>query len=275
MPSVGHRGRRTTAPPSAASLRQVVADADGRSAEPGRGAAERQRSAHASMADRLFLNIRETPCDRLSASSILPTRIALAAFERAPAPRRGVCRRRSAPGRRPAGRSPPPPPRSPPRASSSSSRRVFSAIAATLAGRAGSEIRSCSSTSSRQRRDRVAREALDLGRARLVAEHEEVRRGAVDQPERDARVGRVHERRPGPRRRAARPALRALDDEPLGRAGEEVRDDGVDGDAPARRSRSRSGRSGRTPTSSPALARLEVELERRPSSSRSRSRSRP
>ena len=47
------------------------------------------------------------------------------------------------------------------------------------------------------------------------------------------------------------PALVPLDDEPLGRAGDEVRDDRVDGDPPARRSRSPSGRSGRTASASP------------------------
>ena len=66
--------------------------------------------------------------------------------------------------------------------------------AATRAGRRGSEIRSCSSTSSAQGRQRMARVALDLGRPGVVAEDEGVRCRAVDQPERDARVGRMGER---------------------------------------------------------------------------------
>ena len=45
-----------------------------------------------------------------------------------------------------------------------------------------------------QRPQGVARVALDLGRAGEVAEHERVRRRAVDQAERDARVRRVQER---------------------------------------------------------------------------------
>src|SRR6266516_1891755 len=55
------------------------------------------------------------------------------------------------------------------------------------------------------------------------------------------------------------PALPALDDEPLGGAGEEVGDDGVDGDAPAgdRDARLAGRDEHRTQA---AIARLEVEL---------------
>ena len=56
---------------------------------------------------------------------------------------------------------------------------------------------------------RVARVALDLGRAGEVAEHERVRRRAVDQPERDARVRRDAGASPAPRPRAARRRARA------------------------------------------------------------------
>ena len=98
-----------------------------------------------------------------------------------------------------------------------------------------------------ERRDRVrpAARALDLGRARLVAEDEQMRCAAVVEPERDARVDRVKDRALAldPEQLAA--ALAPLDDEALGRARDEVGDDGVDRDAPARRSRSRSARSGR------------------------------
>ena len=45
-----------------------------------------------------------------------------------------------------------------------------------------------------ERRDRMAGAALDLGRARPVAEHVRVRRRAVDQPERDARVQGMDDR---------------------------------------------------------------------------------
>ena len=104
---------------------------------------------------------------------------------------------------------------------------------ATSPGARGSAIRSWSSTSSRERRDRVPGAALDLGRPGAVAEDEGVRRRSVDRG-RASRPSRPGGRAsPGPRRRAASPASRALDDELLGRAGEEVGDDGVDGDPPA------------------------------------------
>ena len=60
---------------------------------------------------------------------------------------------------------------------------VFSAIHATFAFRAGNAIRSWSSTSSGAA-ESVPRAPLDLGRAGRI-EHEEMRRRAVDEPERD------------------------------------------------------------------------------------------
>ena len=118
-------------------------------------------------------------------------------------------------------------------AAPSSRCRVFSAIAATFAGRAGSAIRSWSSTSSAERPQRVAGVALDLGRPGEMAEHERVRRRAVDQAERDTGVRGVQERtlpldpqQPFPRGR--RPRRRAAR-----RRRREVRDDRVDGDPPA------------------------------------------
>ncbi len=65
------------------------------------------------------------------------------------------------------------------------------------------------------------------GRARTV------RRRAVHQPERHARVGRVRERALALDEEQLAAAPGSLDDEPLGRAGEEVGDDRVDGDSPA------------------------------------------
>ena len=85
----------------------------------------------------------------------------------------------------------------------------------------------------RQRQQRMAGIALDLRRARLVAEDERVRCGAVDQAERHTRVGGVRDRALALDEEQLSPALVSLDDEPLGRAGDEVRDDRVDGDAPA------------------------------------------
>ena len=113
----------------------------------------------------------------------------------------------------------------------------------------------------RKRRDRVPGAAFDLRRARRVAEDEEMRRRAVDEPERHARVHRVDERALPLDEEQLAAAPLALDDEPLGGAGEEVGDDRVDGDAPAcDRDPRLSGRheDGREP----APARLEVELDR-------------
>ena len=114
-----------------------------------------------------------------------------------------------------------------------------------------------------ERRDRVraAAGALDLGAAGLVAEHEQVRDAAVVEPERDARVDRVQDRPLAldPQQLAA--ALGPFDDEPLGGARDEVRDDGVDRDPPAGdRDPGLAGR--HEQRAEAARARLEVELER-------------
>jgi len=85
----------------------------------------------------------------------------------------------------------------------------------------------------RQRQQRMPRIPLHLGRAGHVAEHERVRRRAVDEAEGDARVGRVRERALALDEEQLSPALVPLDDELLGRAREEVRDHRIDGDAPA------------------------------------------
>ena len=73
-------------------------------------------------------------------------------------------------------------------------RAVLSATHATFAGRAGSEIALVQLDELGERRDRVPGTAFDLGRAGRVAEDEEMRRRAVDEPERHARVHRVDER---------------------------------------------------------------------------------
>ena len=84
-----------------------------------------------------------------------------------------------------------------------------------------------------ERRQRVPRVALDLRRSGTVAEHERVWGRAVDQPERHARVRGMRDRPLALYPEQAAATLRSLDDELLGGAGEEVRDDRVDGDAPA------------------------------------------
>ena len=85
-----------------------------------------------------------------------------------------------------------------------------------------------------ERRQRVVGIALDVRGARLVDENERMRRTSVDQAERDPGIRRVDERSLAfdPEQLASPP--RALDDEAFRGAGEEVRDDGVDGDPPAR-----------------------------------------
>ena len=161
------------------------------------------------------------------------------------------------------------------RASSSASARVLSATATTRAGRAGSASRSCSSTSSaaaesgagRRRRPRSP-SAPPRGRGRAGAER------AVVEPERHAGVDRMDERALAldPEELAA--ALGPLDDEPLGGAGDEVRDDGVDRDPPARDRDARlAGRDEYGARGRAAAPRGRARARR--SSSRSRSRSRP
>ena len=110
---------------------------------------------------------------------------------------------RSGRDRRPADPSPPPPRRSP----SGRRRRLDprgvegDACHLRLACRKG--YRLVQSHELRKRRDRVAGAAFDLRRACRVTEDEEMRCGAVDEPERHARVQRVHERAPALRRREA------------------------------------------------------------------------
>src|ERR671930_447294 len=112
-----------------------------------------------------------------------------------------------------------------------------------------------------QARDRRPGIALDLRRACAMAEHEYVRRRAVDQAEGDAAVRGVHERALAldEEQLAASPA--AFDDETLRRSGEEVGDDGVDCDPPARDRDSGLAGWHEDGLQAPA-ARLEVELER-------------
>ena len=186
--------------------------------------------------------------------------------------RRAGARRRSGPDRRPGARSRPRRPRSRP---APRPRRV--GRVQRDRGDAGGPERQRDALVEidelGERRQRMARVALDLGRARPVAEDEHVRRRAVDQPERHARVRRVRRARPGPRpkqlaaalarprRRAARPRRRGSRRRRRRRR------------SPSRRSRSRSGRSGRTPRRARGGAPRGRARARR-SSSRSRSRSR-
>ena len=123
-------------------------------------------------------------------------------------------------------------------------------MAATLALRAGSEIRSCSSTSSGS----GAAGGPDSPRPRSprpVAEDEHVRRRAVDQPERDARVRGMRDRSLPLDEQQLAPALVPLDDEPLGGARRGNRRRPRRRRSPSPRSRSLSGRSGRSATAIP------------------------
>ena len=147
------------------------------------------------------------------------------------------------------------------RAFSSSRPAVFSATQATRAGRDGERDALVQLDQLGQARQRVARVTLDLGRAGPVAEHEDVRGRAVDQAERHARVRGMRERALALDEEELAAAPAALDDQPLGGAREEVGDDGVDGDPPARdRDPGLAGRDEhRGETAPPGL---EVELER-------------
>src|SRR5215207_2139618 len=107
----------------------------------------------------------------------------------------------------------------------------------------------------------MPRVALDLSRARLVAEHEDVRRRAVDQPERDAGVRRMGERALALDEKKLAAATTAFDHELLSGACEEVGDDGIHGDPPA--CDHDPGLAGRDEDGSVALAAgFEIELER-------------
>ena len=109
---------------------------------------------------------------------------------------------------------------------------MFSAIAATRAGRTRRGHALVGRDQLGQRRDRQVRVVAQRGGARLVDEHQQVRRRAVQQAERHARVGGVeqpalalHEQQVA--------ALGALEHQPLARAGHVVGDHVVDRDPPA------------------------------------------
>ena len=125
-----------------------------------------------------------------------------------------------------------------------------------------------------ERRDRIAGIALDLGRARHMAEDVRVRSRAVHEPERDTGVRRMRERALALDEEQLSPTLRPFDDEPLRRARDEVRDDRVDGDAPAGDRDAGLAGGDERPTSGRAAA-PPGRARSRPSSCRSRSRSRP
>ena len=143
--------------------------------------------------------------------------------------------------------------RSAPKRTGSSAVRPVSASARAIAAPAASSERSACVQSDRrdpglagrqgdplvqldelgQRQQRVARIAVNLGRPCLVAEDEHVRCRAVDQAERHPGVGGMRDRALTLDEEQLSPALVTLDEEPLGRTRDEVRDDGVDGDSPA------------------------------------------
>ena len=138
---------------------------------------------------------------------------------------------------------------------------MFSATAATFALPGGQRDPLVQVDELRQREQRMAGIALDLGLARHVTEHEEVRRGAVDQPERDAGVRGMGDGSLSLDEQQRAAALVTFDDEPLGGAGDEVGDDRVDGDPPARDRDSRL--AGRDEARlDPARPRRPLELER-------------
>ena len=113
-----------------------------------------------------------------------------------------------------------------------------------------------------ERRQRMAGKPLDLGRARAVAEHERVRHAAVEETHRHARVRGMDERALSLDEEQVGPAtLVPLEEEPLGRAGEEVGDDGVDRDPPAGDRDARLARRDEL-RGDAAAAGLEVELQR-------------
>ena len=108
---------------------------------------------------------------------------------------------------------------------------------------------------------RAAACALDLGVPCLVAEDEKMRGASVVQADRHAGVDRVQDRAL-PLDPEKLPAARTpFHDEPLGRAGDEVGHDRVDGDPPPRDRDSRLARR-HEDRALAAPARLEVELER-------------
>src|SRR5262245_27843177 len=105
----------------------------------------------------------------------------------------------------------------------------------------------------------MPRAAFDLRRTGRVTEDERVRRAAVDEPERDAGVQRMDERPLTFDEQQLAAAASTLDDEPLVCAGQEVGDDGVYRDPPARdRDAGLAGRHEHGVEA--AIARLEIEL---------------
>jgi hypothetical protein len=91
-----------------------------------------------------------------------------------------------------------------------------------------------------------------------VAEDIQVRRAAVDQPDGDPGVDRVQDRALALDPEQVAP-LRAFDDEALGGAGQEIGDDGVDGDPPSR-DRDSGLAGGNEDRAQAALACFEIEL---------------
>ena len=185
-----------------------------------------------------------------------------------------ACRRRSAPGRPPAGPSRPRPPRSRARAAASSRSRVLSAIASTFAGRASRLIRSCSVDELGERRDREALVVVDDRCPALWQSTSAcgARRGCSPSvtPE---YAGWSSEPWPSTKS-SSPPRSTAFEHELLGGAGDEVGDDGVDGDPPPRdRDPGLAGRHELARRSRAGAPRGRARARR--SSSRSRSRSRP
>ena len=109
---------------------------------------------------------------------------------------------------------------------------MFSAIAATRAGRTRRATALVGGDQLGQRRDRQVGVVAQRGRAGLVHEHQQVGRRAVQQPERHAGVGGVEEAALALDEQQVA-ALGALVHEPLARAGHVVGDHVVDRDPPA------------------------------------------
>ena len=110
---------------------------------------------------------------------------------------------------------------------------MLRATATTRDGQAGSAARSWSSHELAERQQRMAGEAFDLGRARAMAEHERLGRGAVKEPHRHPRVRGMRERALALDEQELATSSPTLDHEALRRSGDEVGDDRIDGDAPA------------------------------------------
>ena len=138
---------------------------------------------------------------------------------------------------------------------------MLSAIARTFAGRASEADPLVQVDELGERRHREALVLVDVALSGLVAEHVRVRCRAVDQPERDAGVAGMQQRALPLDEQHLAPTLDPFEHELLCGTGDEVGDDGVDGDAPARDRDP--GLPGRDELAAPAAAlRLAVELER-------------